>query len=424
MRTLQFWPTSVPNGGELANGPVISSSAPPEDYRDARILIVDDEAPNVLLLERMLSRAGFAHLTSTTDSRLVREMVEESSPDLILLDLHMPDVDGFGVLEALRPLLEVEYLPVLVLTADATRRVMERALSGGAKDFLTKPFDSTEVLLRIRNLLETRFLHRRERVLLEQTLEGSIRALVDVLSIVNPAGFSRALRTRDAVGTLLAHMGIESQWELEIAAMLSQIGSVVLPPAVVERHYYGKTLTHSDTVAVNGMAKVASRLVDGIPRMDGVARILMDQDRRFDGKGAPADRPHGTDLPWGARILKVLLDLDILETRGLPPESAMEMVRSRTGWYDPEIVELVAEMREIEMNRRRIVEMDVKELRRGMVLAEDIRTTTDMLLVARGQTVTEKLLDRLRNSQELLDRRLRVHVFLSEMQEGDEPIIE
>src|SRR5438132_13217381 len=128
--------------------------------QNAQILIVDDQEANVRLLEGVLRRAGYSKLVSTTSSRQVLSLYAECQPDLILLDLTMPYLDGFQVMEQLKTLLsESSYLPILVLTADITQEAKQRALSSGAKDFLTKPFDHTEVLLRIKNLLETRFLH-------------------------------------------------------------------------------------------------------------------------------------------------------------------------------------------------------------------------------------------------------------------------
>jgi len=128
----------------------------------ARILIVDDEPTNVLLLERILGRAGYSEVVTTTDPREALSLFDEREPDLVLLDLMMPELDGFGVMQELsRRIPEGALLPVLVLTADATREARERALSMGARDFLTKPFDHTEVLLRIRNLLEARLIYLR-----------------------------------------------------------------------------------------------------------------------------------------------------------------------------------------------------------------------------------------------------------------------
>lgn len=127
--------------------------------RASTILIVDDEPANVSLLERILKREGFKALISTTEPREALRLFREHPVDLVLLDLMMPDLDGFALLETFaRPIPENSYLPILVLTADATLPTRRRALSLGAKDFLTKPFDAIEAVLRIFNLLETRIL--------------------------------------------------------------------------------------------------------------------------------------------------------------------------------------------------------------------------------------------------------------------------
>jgi putative two-component system response regulator len=129
---------------------------------DARILVVDDERVNVVLLERILQQAGYMNVRSTTDSAQAAALYDEFEPDLILLDLHMPGLDGFAVMEQLDGRIQDDsFLPILILTADIRPEIKRRALSAGAKDFVTKPFDRTEVLLRIQNLLETRFLYLR-----------------------------------------------------------------------------------------------------------------------------------------------------------------------------------------------------------------------------------------------------------------------
>src|SRR5919204_5998206 len=129
-------------------------------YAKLRILIVDDEPANVALLEDMLSDQGYTNVKSTSDSREVGELYKEFDPDLILLDLFMPHVDGFTILESLRGDRTEVFLPIIVLTADVNEETKLRALNLGATDFLNKPLDHTEVLLRIRNMLETRRIHQ------------------------------------------------------------------------------------------------------------------------------------------------------------------------------------------------------------------------------------------------------------------------
>jgi putative two-component system response regulator len=146
----------------------------PQAARDATILVVDDEPVNLQLLEQLLGGAGYTRVTSTTDPRRVLELYHQLAPDLVMLDLRMPHLDGFAVMRQLRlaqP--RGSYLPILMLTAEPSTESKQRALSEGATDFLHKPFDPVEVLLRIANLLETRRLHTELRLhndLLEQRI--------------------------------------------------------------------------------------------------------------------------------------------------------------------------------------------------------------------------------------------------------------
>lgn len=133
----------------------------PSDFRGAKILIIDDEPANVLLLERLLQKSGFTAVWSTTNSGQARELYRQITPDLVLLDVHMPHPDGFAVLAQIREETpEDEYVPVVLLTADIQSHVKLEALGQGAKDFLTRPLDLGEVMLRITALLESRFLFR------------------------------------------------------------------------------------------------------------------------------------------------------------------------------------------------------------------------------------------------------------------------
>src|SRR5437867_4358892 len=163
-----------------------------ETRKAARILIVDDESANVRLLERVLEREGYTNLKSTTDARQALPLYTEFRPDLVLLDLAMPYLDGFQVLERIKPLISSQtFLPILVLTADITMETKRRALESGAKDFLTKPFDRVEVLLRIKNLLETRLLHQelaRHNESLEQTVRERTERLLQTEKLATMGG--------------------------------------------------------------------------------------------------------------------------------------------------------------------------------------------------------------------------------------------
>ncbi len=173
-----------------------------DDLIKANVLIVDDEETNVLLLQRMLQRAGYESIATTTDPTRVRTIHHEFQPDIIILDLMMPHMDGFEVMEELsRHIPEGTYLPILVLTADSTPEARRRALSMGARDFLLKPFDQDEALLRVRNLLETRRLHLR---LMSQN--ESLEERVRERTIELERSLETLRRTSEQRRMLLAHL--------------------------------------------------------------------------------------------------------------------------------------------------------------------------------------------------------------------------
>lgn len=147
-----------------------------DDFFASRILLVDDQPANLRLLEELLAREGFSNVVSTTESEQVLDIYNAFDPDLIVLDLMMPGLSGYAVLERIERQRQAdEFRPVLVLTADATSQAKHRALALGAKDFLTKPFDTVEAMLRVWNLLETRHLYKRLKRLIPDALELPVR---------------------------------------------------------------------------------------------------------------------------------------------------------------------------------------------------------------------------------------------------------
>lgn len=147
---------------------------------DYRILIIDDQRPNLDLMEQLLAREGLHNVLSSTQPLRALELYNSFEPDLVILDLHMPDFDGFALMEQLnRRIPQNDYVPLLVLTADVTRATRLRALALGARDFISKPLDALETMLRVWNLLETRALYKALRATLtEPQLAALLQPLV------------------------------------------------------------------------------------------------------------------------------------------------------------------------------------------------------------------------------------------------------
>jgi DNA-binding response OmpR family regulator/cation transporter-like permease len=182
---------------------MVSSS----DILNANILIVDDQSANVILLEQMLRGAGYASVTGTLDSHQVFELHKNNRYDLILLDLQMPDLDGFQVMEGLKTIETEGYLPVLVLTAQPVHKL--RALQAGARDFVSKPFDLAEVLMRVHNMLEVRLLHL-ETKHYSQVLEQTVREVEASRELIR--------RQSDEVRSLYDQLVAEQKLSVELSA--------------------------------------------------------------------------------------------------------------------------------------------------------------------------------------------------------------
>lgn len=329
------------------------------------ILIVDDQETNVRILERMLERAGYERLIGTTDPRTVLPLFEDHHPDLILLDLHMPHVDGFGVLERLRPhVADNSYLPILVLTADISPEAKQRALSMGAKDFLAKPFDAIEVLLRIRNLLEARFLYL-ELQQQNDVLEDKVRrrtseleeAQAEILGRLALAAEFRDDATQEhtqRVGVMSARLARRMDLPETIvelirrAAPLHDLGKIAVPDSILLK--LGR-LTDEEFDTIKGHTSVGARILSGSrhPLMQLAEQIARTHHEHWDGRGYSPGLG-GEDIPIAARIVAVADVFDAL-THARPykrawtvEEAVAEIQEQRGRQFDPKVVDAFLEL--------------------------------------------------------------------------------
>ena len=249
---------------------------PPVMFRNARILIIDDEPGNVEMLTRMLDRAGYGRIESTNDPRQACALYVRLRPDLILLDLHMPDMDGLAVMDELNQIAEASYLPILMLTGDMSQEARREALTRGAKDFVNKPFHPDEVLLRIRTLLETRFLYlqiQSQNQLLEEKvrqrtreLEAAQKEIIERLARAAEFRDDNTGQHTERVGQMAALIAKEiglpdSQVALiRRAAPLHDVGKIGIPDAILLK--LGK-LTPDEFALVKTHTKIGHRILSG-----------------------------------------------------------------------------------------------------------------------------------------------------------------
>lgn len=342
--------------GETAAGPSPVGAAHPS----ARLLIVDDEASNATLLEKVLARAGYCHLRSILDARSALPEVATFGPDIVLLDLHMPHIDGYEVLARIRAQTPAdEFLPVIVLTADATDDAKRRALAAGANDFLTKPFDIAEVILRVSNLLATRSLHdevRRHNAELEQRVRDRTRELDDARAEILWRLALAAEYRDDAthahtrrVGTYAMALGRAVGYPPERlpvlgeAAPLHDIGKIGISDAVLLKP---GALTPDEFEHVKSHAEIGARILAGsvVDVLRVGEEVALSHHERWDGSGYPRGL-RGGEIPLSGRIVAVVDVFDALTHRrpykpAWPVDRAVEEIRYQRGrFFDPDVAD-------------------------------------------------------------------------------------
>jgi|SRR5665213_746243 len=377
-----------------------------------RVLCVDDDQLVLAALQRMLR--GKFEVRGVTEPILALKLVDEAvaSPFAVIVsDLSMPGIDGITLLTRIREI--APYTVRVLLTGRADIDSATRAVNDGAVfRFLTKPCGPTDLVGAVSAAAEHSLLIRSERELLEQTLHGSVKALTDILTLVNPSAFARGTRLKRYVGYVSEPLGVTNQWEIEIAALLSQLGSVSLSPALIDKLHSGAELDDDEQRLANGVPRVAASLICEIPRLGDVCRILELQSVSFDGTNSPRAGMSGDSLPLGARILKIANDLDVLEAGGMAAGVAIGTLASRIGTYDPRVLAVFRRVIEEDADPVRVRHMRLGGVVPGMVFAMDVTSPTGLLLAARGQEVGRALSERLRYSmpESLLDQEVVVIV--------------
>lgn len=347
-------------------------------HPSANVLIVDDEAANVLVLERLLSLTGYRNVRSTTDPTEVETLCESFRPDVILLDLHMPRLDGFEVMKRLfREAEPDEYLPVLVLTADITHKSKRAALEGGAKDFVTKPFDHAEVLARVGNLLETRFLHqqlRRHNERLEDEVRIQTADLAEAVRRLEVAESDRRLAQEETIHRLslaaeyrddetsrhiermsryCAILASGAGWEdretelLRMASKMHDIGKLGIPDSILLKR--GR-LTREEYEVMKGHADIGHQILrESRSELANMGAMLAwTHHEKIDGTGYPRGL-RGEEIPIEGRIAAIADVFDALTTNrvyrpALSLDESLTIMREGRGrHFDAELLDVFLE---------------------------------------------------------------------------------
>jgi putative two-component system response regulator len=324
-----------------------------------RVLVVDDNEANVELIQELLGQAGYTTVLSTNHASRVLNLCEAWRPDLLLLDLHMPQLSGFDVMSGISALMEEpENLPVLVLTADATLDARHRALSMGARDFLTKPLDSRELLLRTHNLLQTRYLQlqlQQQNALLDRAVKERTRELdearLESLTVLAAVGEfhdddtnEHTRRVGVAAASIAQALDLPEVFVADIraAAPLHDIGKIAVPRQILRKP---GALTDEERQVMMKHAQVGAQILSSAvsPVLVMACEIARTHHENWDATGYPRGLS-GKKIPLAGRITAVADVFDALTHArpykpAWPVDEALDLIAQESGRkFEPGIV--------------------------------------------------------------------------------------
>jgi FixJ family two-component response regulator len=353
----------------------------------SKIMLVDDEE-NVLNGYRRTIRGQFIMKFFSDPFEALNSLKEDSDYSVIISDFNMPGMKG---LEFLKKVHEINSNTVkILLTGYADLQLVIDAINEGyIYRFLTKPCESEKLIEAIKQGVKQYKLVTAEKELLEKTLRGSIKVLIDILSISNPSLFNRASLMRDLAKKIIQRLGITESWEIDIAVLLSQIGCMGIPSEVVDKRIKGLPLSSKEEEIYYSHAEIGSMLLKNIPRLEKVSQAISLQFKTSERIDSVENSYIESNTLFIAKLLRLLNDYFWITERGIDSEKAIDFLNEERNQYDSLLLgALEAEVKGAKQGFITISK-SLNELREGMILAENLVDSNNYMLLPKGTVLSE-----------------------------------
>jgi len=364
-----------------------------------KVLFIDDDLNILASFKRRLGRRF--DIATVPGGEQGLEVLERDGPVAIVIsDQRMPGMDGIQFLSEVKKLAPDTVRMMLTGNTDLTTAI-KAVNEGNIFRFFTKPCPPEDMAQAVEAGLKQYNLVRSERDLLEHTLAGSVKVLIDVLSLVNPEAFRTTRLLRNWMRRAADRLNLSNAWELDIATMLSPIGLITIPAEVHSKVRDGAELSKIDREIYQRAPEAARNLVSNIPRMKNLSEMIYYQNKGFDGSGFPDDWIAGKDIPIGGRLLKVLIDIAALS--GEPGQADFDELEKNAHLYDPEILQVVRDLwidenaPDVAARTEEIEKISAGGLRAGASLVSNIETEDGRLVLAAGSEISQAQIERLWN---------------------------
>ncbi len=380
-----------------------------------KVLIVDDAPKNIQLLGSILRTENY-DISYTTKGKEAVKWGKENDYDLILLDVMMPEMNGFDVCNRLQNSPQTKDIPVIFLTAKSDKESIVHGLSLGAKDYVSKPFNKEELKARVKNHLELKLARdelrrinsdlekevnkrtleaRQQMELKEKTTNASVSILSEVLSYSNSIAFSRSSSIRRYVEFIADRISPDNKWEFILAATLSQIGTIAIPQDLLIKVSSGESLSEDESDVFDRHPKIARRLLAKIPGMQSIAYMIGGQLKSF-REYTEMDNYKQTPISLGAQMLKVSLDFEIQLKSGKFPSDAIQYMKSLYKEYNPMLLEILKDI-PVQRSKFRRKQINVQDLHIYMMIDEDVKAKNGITIIPKDQDVTFTMIELLKS---------------------------
>lgn len=362
----------------------------------SRILFVDDDENILAGYKRNLRLKYFVRTISDPEEALL-VLSKEEDFDVVISDFKMPVMDGITFLSKAKKIRPDTVRIILTGFADINNAI-SAVNEGNVFRFLTKPIAHDSLLKAIGAGVDQYRLINAEKELLNKTLKGSIKVLIDILSVVNPAAFSHASSVSKLARRVAERLRMEAAWEIELAALLSQVGLVTVPEELIEKKMAGHYLTGEESQIFSSHPEVGSSFLKNIPRLEDVSQAISHQLKRYEEvKDELSKNDKSKNILRLSEIIKVCSDFSAYIGSGGLDTAVIQMMARDTGHYDPEVLTaLEAEYTGID-KKFTLKNLSLSEITTGMIIAQDIYDANNLIFLRKGMEMTEVLRQRLFN---------------------------
>jgi response regulator RpfG family c-di-GMP phosphodiesterase len=359
------------------------------------VLCVDDERQVLEGLAGNL-RARYTVVTATSAADALAHVEQTPELDVIVTDMRMPGIDGAEFLRRCRE--AAPHVSRILLTGHAdTKSAVAAVNDGQIFRFLTKPCPPPALLAAVDAAVSQTRLVTTETDLLERTLKGCIAALTEVLSLANPRLFGRATQLRELVVGIARGVGCEVPWHYEVAAMLSQLALASLPEDLLQKFQRGQVLSDDDLASFGRLPRIADALLAHIPRLEQVRAIIAGANTPYQPYDGMPESGEARMLAQGAQLLRTANEFMLHSSRGMTNADALAALRAFEQPFDPFMLEALGQLIADRDSGRRVLAVTIAGMSPGMILAQDLVTSSGVLIAARGYEITPTLIEKLRN---------------------------